>query len=274
MRRDVAGARRDPRRHREPRRALAARRAHRRLGPGVRAERPDARRRRPRARPHRRRVRGPPAAAAPPGGVDAQDGRWVFAVESRPGREVVRARHVVDDAELEDLAPPYDGPAEGWAVVDEPLFLVCTHGRHDRCCALRGRPVAAALAARHPAHHLGVQPRRRGPVRGQPARAARRALLRPGRGRRGARAGRRPRGRRARGRPAARAQQPVAARAGRAALRPGPAGPAAPRRPGGARPGGRRAGPLAGRSWPAPTGGRRSRSSCATTAAATAACTC
>ena len=26
------------------------------------------------------------------------------------------------------------------------MALVCTHGRHDLCCALRGRPVAAALA--------------------------------------------------------------------------------------------------------------------------------
>ena len=28
-------------------------------------------------------------------------------------------------------------------------MLVCTHGRHDTCCAVRGRPVAAALAERH-----------------------------------------------------------------------------------------------------------------------------
>jgi len=34
--------------------------------------------------------------------------------------------------------------------VPEPLFLVCTHGRHDACCAVRGRPVAQALAARWP----------------------------------------------------------------------------------------------------------------------------
>ena len=39
---------------------------------------------------------------------------------------------------------------DGWlpddAVVDtEPLLLVCTHGRHDACCALRGRPLAVAL---------------------------------------------------------------------------------------------------------------------------------
>nr|WP_212755714.1 sucrase ferredoxin [Flexivirga aerilata] len=26
-----------------------------------------------------------------------------------------------------------------------PVFLVCTHGVHDACCAIRGRPVAAAL---------------------------------------------------------------------------------------------------------------------------------
>ena len=31
------------------------------------------------------------------------------------------------------------------------LLLVCAHGRHDACCAVRGRPVAAALAARWPA---------------------------------------------------------------------------------------------------------------------------
>lgn len=30
-----------------------------------------------------------------------------------------------------------------------PILLVCTNGRHDVCCAVRGRPVAAALAARY-----------------------------------------------------------------------------------------------------------------------------
>lgn len=32
----------------------------------------------------------------------------------------------------------------------DPLLLVCTHGRHDVCCAVRGRPVAQALAVRWP----------------------------------------------------------------------------------------------------------------------------
>lgn len=33
---------------------------------------------------------------------------------------------------------------------DEPLLLVCTNGRKDVCCAVRGRPVALALAERFP----------------------------------------------------------------------------------------------------------------------------
>ena len=34
---------------------------------------------------------------------------------------------------------------------DDPLLLVCAHGRHDTCCAVRGRPVADRLAQRWPA---------------------------------------------------------------------------------------------------------------------------
>jgi hypothetical protein len=42
----------------------------------------------------------------------------------------------------------------------EPMVLVCTHAKHDVCCAVRGRPIAAALAARWPdlvweCSHLG-----------------------------------------------------------------------------------------------------------------------
>ncbi len=49
---------------------------------------------------------------------------------------------------------------EGWETAGGPLLLVCTHGRKDWCCALRGRPLAAALAALEPAgtwecSHLG-----------------------------------------------------------------------------------------------------------------------
>jgi hypothetical protein len=53
------------------------------------------------------------------------------------------------------LAVLVEGPADrshepGPAGLPTPLLLVCTHGRHDVCCAVRGRPVALALAARWP----------------------------------------------------------------------------------------------------------------------------
>ena len=32
-------------------------------------------------------------------------------------------------------------PFEAAEQLDEPLFLVCTHGKHDRCCARYGRPL-------------------------------------------------------------------------------------------------------------------------------------
>ena len=53
------------------------------------------------------------------------------------------AREVLDL----DLTPLADGGAVGLDPHVEPLFLTCTHGRHDACCAELGRPLAAALAA-------------------------------------------------------------------------------------------------------------------------------
>lgn len=38
----------------------------------------------------------------------------------------------------------------GFETRPEPLIVVCTHGRRDVCCAERGRPLAAALAAAFP----------------------------------------------------------------------------------------------------------------------------
>lgn len=68
----------------------------------------------------------------------------------------MRTGVVSDDVELLD-APFPDGAGEPHP---EPLVLVCTHGRHDTCCAVRGRPVAAALAELAPddvweCSHLG-----------------------------------------------------------------------------------------------------------------------
>ncbi|HET9827557.1 MAG TPA: sucrase ferredoxin [Nocardioidaceae bacterium] len=42
------------------------------------------------------------------------------------------------------------GRSPGLTPTTRPVFCVCTHGRHDSCCASLGRPTAAALTASHP----------------------------------------------------------------------------------------------------------------------------
>ncbi len=65
---------------------------------------------------------------------------------------------VLDD--LRDLPSLDLSDRTALTAYDDPLWLVCTHGRRDVCCAELGRPVAAALAARWPeatweTSHLG-----------------------------------------------------------------------------------------------------------------------
>ena len=86
-----------------------------------------------------------------PAGMARTEGRRVYAVDSRPGAEQISTCRIDVDAELTDLEPPYGiAGRAGWEALDGPLYLVCTHGRHDRCCAIRGRPVARTLATRFP----------------------------------------------------------------------------------------------------------------------------
>ena len=105
----------------------------------------------------------------------------------RPGRAVAGDRHPRPRREqLLDLdldGARRAGGRRASRPPTEPVFCVCTHGRHDACCAELGRPAAAALAAAAPRAHLGGLAHRRRPVRGQRAGAARRPLLRPGLGR-------------------------------------------------------------------------------------------
>ncbi|MEU0092821.1 sucrase ferredoxin [Kribbella sp. NPDC006257] len=71
--------------------------------------------------------------------------RWGL-VDSRPGQESIRWGELSADEQLLDvLAGRLIGEPSR-----EPIYLVCTHGRHDACCAVRGRPAAAALAAAYP----------------------------------------------------------------------------------------------------------------------------
>ncbi|MEU1311609.1 sucrase ferredoxin [Streptomyces cinnamoneus] len=77
--------------------------------------------------------------------------RQVFVAHTAPGRSWIRTTRLTDPAELLelDLAALGAGEHAGlWEAYDgDPLALVCTNGKRDRCCALLGRPLAAELTA-------------------------------------------------------------------------------------------------------------------------------
>jgi len=83
--------------------------------------------------------------------------RWAVS-DSRPGRERLvwgsfdRDEDLLDvdpsailDAASEGYRPSAAGHVDDRRVSDTPLYAVCAHGTHDACCAIRGRPIAAAL---------------------------------------------------------------------------------------------------------------------------------
>jgi hypothetical protein len=81
--------------------------------------------------------------------------RWAL-VDTRDGRESLRWGTFDRPDDLLEL--PLDGSTG--TPDDEPLYLVCAHSKHDTCCALRGRPVAASIDALRPGRvwecsHLG-----------------------------------------------------------------------------------------------------------------------
>jgi hypothetical protein len=83
----------------------------------------------------------------------------VFAVRTGAWCETASLESV-DDVRGIDLAALAAGRSPGLEPWSEPVVLVCTHGRHDACCAERGRPLAAALARAAPepvweSSHLG-----------------------------------------------------------------------------------------------------------------------
>ena len=78
-----------------------------------------------------------------PGRARLRDGRrWRWArVESAPGHETVTWGEARQPEEY--LTAAFDGPG---ARSRDPIVAVCAHGRHDECCATRGRSVAMLLA--------------------------------------------------------------------------------------------------------------------------------
>lgn len=82
----------------------------------------------------------------------AQGGTRVFAAHAHPHRPRLEATTLDDVRALldVDLAALRGEGSVGWPEAAGPVLAVCTHGRHDACCAEAGRPVAAALTAAHP----------------------------------------------------------------------------------------------------------------------------
>lgn len=78
--------------------------------------------------------------------------RTVYLAHTTPGRTWLEHTTVTDPKELLDLDFTRAGAGAtgllGTPVLD-PLLLVCTNGRRDVCCALRGRPIAESLAQEH-----------------------------------------------------------------------------------------------------------------------------
>ncbi|MGW0334216.1 sucrase ferredoxin [Streptomyces sp. NPDC003011] len=82
--------------------------------------------------------------------------RQVYAAHTVPGNVWLRSATTRDPRRLldVDLAAlgrgdhgSFDAALDGRPHTGDPLALVCTNGKRDRCCALLGRPLAAELAA-------------------------------------------------------------------------------------------------------------------------------
>ena len=65
----------------------------------------------------------------------------VYVADSREGQERLARLDIAYHEELRDV-DPWETATE----IDEPLFLACTHGKHDPCCARYGRPLFEALS--------------------------------------------------------------------------------------------------------------------------------
>jgi hypothetical protein len=69
----------------------------------------------------------------------------VFLADTAPPDPRVTVLRVVDPADLGTLALPASGTPLPGEPVANPMLLVCTHGRRDRCCAVDGRTLARAV---------------------------------------------------------------------------------------------------------------------------------
>jgi hypothetical protein len=77
----------------------------------------------------------------------AQPGRHVFFGTSKPGRERFFELEVEHQNDLLgfDFAAALGGDDGSASPLEGPLFVVCTHGKRDRCCAKFGMPLYDAV---------------------------------------------------------------------------------------------------------------------------------
>ncbi|MEU9187643.1 sucrase ferredoxin [Streptomyces sp. NPDC048484] len=82
--------------------------------------------------------------------------RQVYAAHTTPGAVWLHNAITTDPEQLLELdfaelgrglPGTFDTTLDGRPHTGDPLALVCTNGKRDRCCALLGRPLAAELAA-------------------------------------------------------------------------------------------------------------------------------
>lgn len=96
-----------------------------------------------------------------PGRADDAAARGWWFVDSLARTAVTGTWESLEDVEHAlDLVDRDRARAVEQARPADPMVLVCTHSKHDVCCAVRGRPIAADLAARWPGmvwecSHLG-----------------------------------------------------------------------------------------------------------------------
>ncbi len=83
-----------------------------------------------------------------PGRRSASGGRRAWAVADVVADRITWGTWEQPADLLAAAVPALHADSSSWG--REPTLLVCAHGRHDTCCAVRGRPVAAALAERWP----------------------------------------------------------------------------------------------------------------------------
>jgi hypothetical protein len=82
-----------------------------------------------------------------PGRRPGDDPTRVFLTDSTPPAPRTSVLRVVDPAELTALDLPGPGDPPPGEPVADPMLLICTHGRRDRCCAVDGRALARAVDA-------------------------------------------------------------------------------------------------------------------------------